>query len=184
MSNKKNNSKDVLLKICVSGMFAALICVATMLIQIPMPLDGYVHFGDCFILIAAWVLGPWYGAAAAGIGSAMADLLTHYVRYVPGTLVIKGLMAVAAAYIAHAFIKKSEKLRIPGFITGGAAAELIMVAGYYLYKATFLQRGWISTLANIPGNLIQGAFGLAGGAALITVIAKTHVLKKFRSYAV
>ena len=58
---EKSTSKDKLLKICVTAMFAALICVATMLIQIPSPLNGYVNFGDCFILIAAWVLGPVYG---------------------------------------------------------------------------------------------------------------------------
>lgn len=32
---EKSTSKDKLLKICVTAMFAALICVATMLIQIP-----------------------------------------------------------------------------------------------------------------------------------------------------
>ena len=50
---EKSTSKDKLLKICVTAMFAALMCVATMLIQIPSPLNGYVNFGDCFILIAA-----------------------------------------------------------------------------------------------------------------------------------
>ena len=78
---EKSTSKDKLLKICVTAMFAALICVATMLIQIPSPLNGYVNFGDCFILIAAWVLGPVYGFAAGGIGSALAcsrDMFTTF----------------------------------------------------------------------------------------------------------
>ena len=164
-------------------MFTALICVATMVIQIPAPLAGYVHFGDCFILIAAWVLGPWWGFAAGGIGSALADLFTGYAVYVPGTLIIKGLMAVAAAYIVSAFVKKSDKLRLTGFAVGGFSAELIMVVGYYLYKAVFMQRGWIPTLANIPSNCVQGAFGLVLGVVLIQVIAKTRVLKRFPSYA-
>lgn len=175
--------KEQILKLCVTGMFTALICVATMVIQIPAPLAGYVHFGDCFILIAAWILGPWYGFAAGGIGSALADLLTGYAHYVPGTLIIKGLMAVAAALIVRAFIKKSDKLRLPGFVVSGLAAEVIMVAGYYLYKATFLQRGFIATLANIPSNCVQGAFGLVLGVVLIQIIVKTPVVKKFHVYA-
>lgn len=183
MNKSKKMTREQLLKLCFSGMFAALICVATMVIQIPAPLAGYVHFGDCFILIAAWVLGPWYGFAAGGIGSALADLLTGYAHYVPGTLIIKGLMAVAAALIFHALASKSDKHRLPGFIVSGLAAELIMVAGYYLYKATFLQRGWIATLANIPSNCVQGAFGLVFGVVLIQIIVKTGLPKKFPVYS-
>lgn len=184
--NKETKTKQIhetLLKICFTGMFAALICVGTMVIQIPAPLAGYVHFGDCFILIAAWVLGPWYGFVAGGVGSALADLLTGYAHYVPGTLIIKGLMAMAAALIFSVLIKRSAKLRFPAYIVSGLAAELIMVAGYYLYKATFLQRGWIATLANIPSNCIQGAFGLVLGVVLIQVIVKTGLQKKFPVYS-
>lgn len=184
MKKEKNNSKELLLKLCISGMFAALICVATMIIRIPSPLGGYVNFGDCFILIAAWVLGPVYGFAAGGIGSAMADLLSGYVHYVPGTFVIKGLIAVAAALIVRVFMKKNEKLRFPGFIVGGITGEIIMAGGYYLYAATALGKGFEAALDSVPGNIVQGAFGVVLGVVLAQLIAKTHVLKKFRSYAV
>lgn len=185
MDKEKINSKELLLKLCVSGMFAALICVATMIIQIPSPATkGYLNFGDCFILIAAWVLGPVYGFAAGGIGSAMADLLSGYTLYVPGTFVIKGLIAVAAALIVRAFMKKNEKLRLPGFIVGGITGEIIMVSGYYLYAATALGKGFATAFDSVPGNIVQGAFGVVLGVVLAQLIAKTHVLKKFSSYAV
>ena len=181
----KKNTKDTLLRLCVSGMFAALICVATMLIQIPMPAThGYIHFGDCFILMAAWVLGPVYGFAAGGIGSALADLLTGYTHYVLGTFVIKGLIAVIAALIVRAFMRKNEKLRFPGYVIGGIAGEAFMVGGYYLYAATALGKGFIVALDSVLGNVVQGVFGVVTGVILAQVIAKTHVLKKFGSYAV
>ena len=181
----KKNTKDTLIKLCVSGMFAALICVATMLIQIPMTAtQGYLHFGDCFILIAAWVLGPVYGFAAGGIGSALADYFTGYIHYVPGTFVIKGFIAVIAALIVHAFIKRSDKLRFSGYVIGGIAGEAFMVGGYYLYAATALGKGLIVALDSVFGNVVQGAFGVAVGVVLAQVIANTHVRKKFGSYAV
>lgn len=183
MNKEIKTTHKTLLKICFSGMFAALICAATAVIQIPTALFGYLNFGDCFILIAAWMLGPWYGFAAGGIGSALADLLTGYAHYVPGTLIIKGLMAMAAALIFSALVKRADKLRFPAYIVSGLAAELIMVAGYYLYKATFLQRGWIATLANIPTNCVQGAIGLVLGVALIQIIVKTGLQKKFPVYS-
>lgn len=61
-------------KLVLSAMFAALSCAATMVIQIPIA-TGYLNFGDGLCLLAGWILGPWYGFAAAGLGSALADLL-------------------------------------------------------------------------------------------------------------
>lgn len=178
------NAKVTLIKLCASGMFAALICAATMLIQIPSPTHGYVNFGDCFILIAAWVLGPVYGFAAGGIGSALADYFTGYIHYIPGTFVIKGLVAVAAALIVRIFLKRGEKLRLPGYIAGGVAGEALMVGGYYLYSAAALGKGFIAALDSVPGNFFQGAVGVTAGVILAQTIAKTHVLKKFGAYAV
>lgn len=177
------NRDNRLVRLCVAAMFAALICVSTMLIQIPTPLNGYVNFGDCFILIAAWVLGPVYGFAAGGIGSALADLFTGYGLYAPATLVVKGLIAVAAALIAHAVIKKNENLRAPAYISGAVAGELIMVGGYYLYSALLLG-SFEAAGADAAGNAIQGAFGVIGAVVMIQVIARTKVLSKFDCYAV
>lgn len=177
MSNK-TKGREKLLRLCFAGMFAALIFVATYLIQIPAPLGGYLNLGDCFILIAAWVLGPVYGFAAGGLGSALADIVSGYAVYAPGTFVIKGLIAAAASLIAHAFVKKNEKLRVPGFISGAVAGELIMIAGYYLYDAAVLGFGFIATLANLPSNLIQGAVGAVLGVAISVVIAQTKALKR------
>ena len=61
-------------KLVLSAMFAALSYAATMVIQIPIA-TGYLNFGDGLCLLAGWILGPWYGFAAAGLGSALADLL-------------------------------------------------------------------------------------------------------------
>lgn len=64
-------------KLVLSALMAALVYVATSIIQIPSPVNGYVNLGDCFVLLSGWLLGPWYGAAAAGIaiGLALAVLL-------------------------------------------------------------------------------------------------------------
>lgn len=183
MNKEKQTSHEKLLRLCFAAMFAALIFVATKLIQINTLTGGYVNFGDCFILIAAWTLGPVYGFAAAGIGSALSDLM-GYAQYVPGTFFIKGMMAIAAALIVRAFIKKSVKAQLPGLIVGALSAEIIMIVGYYLYEATLLGYGFAGALEGIPANCLQGAFGAVFGVILFKVIAKTGVLKKMNAYAV
>ena len=72
------NTPNKTLKLVVAALFAALTTVATMFIQIP-TLKGYIHLGDCFVILSGILLGPVYGACAAGIGSMLADVLTGYV---------------------------------------------------------------------------------------------------------
>ena len=109
-------------KLVLSALMAALCTVMTMVIQVPSPMQGYVNLGDCAVLISAWMLGPLYGGAAAGIGSALADLLSGYAHYVPGTFAIKFLMAAAAALILRAMTKKAPSAMLAGQAAGGVAA--------------------------------------------------------------
>ncbi len=184
MNKSKKMTREQLLKLCFSGMFAALICVATILIRIPAPLgEGFLNLGDCFILIAAWTVGPWYGFAAGAIGSALADIFGGAPLYAPGTFVIKGLIALTAALIFHALSSKSSKLRVLGLIIGALVGEAVMVAGYYLYDAVILGYGFVPTLVNVPQNLIQGALGAVIGVVLMPVILKTGLQKKFPVYS-
>ncbi|MBQ1334585.1 MAG: ECF transporter S component, partial [Clostridia bacterium] len=60
-------------RIIMVSLFAALVCVATMVIRIPSPTGGYINPGDAVVLLAAFLLGPIWGAVAAAIGSSLAD---------------------------------------------------------------------------------------------------------------
>lgn len=46
------------------------------------------------VFLSVLVLGWRYGAMAAGVGSALADIISGYAQWAPATLVIKTLMAV------------------------------------------------------------------------------------------
>ena len=70
-------------KLTVTALFMAMCCVSTMFLSVPSG-GGYTNLGDAFVLLGAMLLGPWYGLAAGGIGSALADLLTGYAYYAPG----------------------------------------------------------------------------------------------------
>jgi len=117
--------KNTTQKIVISSMFAALVCVATMLIKIPSPLKGYINLGDGIVLLAAWILPLPYGMAAAGLGSALADLFSGYVVYAPATFIIKALMAVVAYSFYKLFAKKTKSTG--SRILSGVLAELVMI---------------------------------------------------------
>lgn len=166
MSDKK------IRKLVISAMMAALTYVATMVIQIPSPMNGYVNLGDCFVLLCGWLLGPWYGGAAAGIGSMLTDLLSGYGHYAPGTFVIKGLDALVAALLFRTMGRTSTAALVSGLV-----GEAIMVAGYFGYAALLLGKG-LGAAASIPGNLVQAALGLLIGFLLLKVLQKTRTAEK------
>lgn len=159
-----NNQK--VRKLVLSALMAALVYVATSIIQIPSPVNGYVNLGDCFVLLSGWLLGPWYGAAA-GIGSMLVDLLSGYGHYVPGTLIIKGVDALAAALIFRAMGRSKTAL-----LVSGTVGEIIMVVGYFFYASLILSKG-LAAAASIPGNIVQGIAGVTIGMALAMVLQKT-----------
>ena len=159
-------------KLVMSALLAALVFVATMVIRIPSPTGGYVNLGDCFVLLSGWLLGPWYGAAAAGIGAMLTDLLAGYTYYAPATLVIKALDAMVAALIWRSMGRKRGSL-----IVSGVVGELIMTAGYFAFTALLLGKG-LGAALSIPGDLIQGATGIVLGIVLMKLFERTKVLEK------
>lgn len=93
MSNTKT------LKLVMSALLAAMTCVATMVIKIPITTTGgYINLGDCIVLLSGILLGSLYGGLAADIGSALADLFSGYVAFLPATFLIKGFMAVIMGF--------------------------------------------------------------------------------------
>ena len=151
----KNRTKTLV----VTSMLAALIFVITFLIAIPVPsTSAYVNIGDSVIYCAGMLVGGPWAAAAAGIGSALADWAFGVPVYIPATLIIKALMGFTCALI----MKNGQFPRfVLACVTGGA----IMVVGYGLYEAVFMG-GWGYITVTLIPNLIQWAGGVAGGLAL------------------
>ena len=160
-------------KIAVAAMFAALACVATMIIKIPTPLKGYVNLGDCVVLLCGAMLSPAYAFLAAGIGSALADVLSGYMTYAPITFLIKGVMALVVFALFKLINKKG--LKQPTKILPLILAEIIMVGGYFIFEG-FLY-GFAPSAANIPANAIQGVAGIIFGFVLIKAFEKIKLFK-------
>lgn len=149
-----------------AAMFTALTFVATYIIKLPTPTMGYIHIGDCFVILSGIFLGPAVGALAAGLGSALSDLIGGYTLFVPGTFVIKALMAAVAAWI----FKALKKHTFAATLAAGIGAEAVMVAGYFGYNILItgfsgnadvsLAAAAAASAAEIPFNLVQGTVGI------------------------
>ena len=161
-------------KIVFSALFSALTCVATMLIKIPSPMQGYLNLGDCVVLLSAWLLPPVYGFCSAGLGSMLADLFSGYATYAPATFIIKGVMALIAHF---GFKLLSKRLKsIVSQIISGAIAEIFMVLGYLAFESCLY--GFVPSLVNVLPNGCQGLAGLVLGVLLIKIFEKNKIILK------
>lgn len=152
MESRFRKQNLVLLQIVFSGVFAALVAVATLLVQIPIPATkGYVNVGDVMIFVGALTFGPIVGGFSGSVGSAIADVVSGYAFYAPFTFFIKGIEGVLAGLISNG---KSTKRAVIAVILGGAE----MVIGYFLAEFFPLQFGW-AALGEVPFNILQIALG-------------------------
>ena len=172
MNLNRNNKVRMM---TLAARLAAFTAVATIMIQIPTPTKGYVNLGDCIVNIAAWVLGPAYGAAAAGIGSSLADIISGYTMYAPVTLVIKALMAVVSFYVFN--LTKDRFKGIISTVIAASAAELVMVTGYTLYEV-IIYHSWSYAVVGIPGNIAQSVMGIISSAAVYELVIKKIPVRK------
>ena len=162
-------------KLAFASLFAALTFVATW-VAFPTPLGGNVNLGDCILLVSAWLsLEPW-SIFTAAIGASLADLAAGYAIYAPATFVIKALMVLVAVLIKRGMPKLPTVWRA---LLSGAIAELVMVAGYFLYEGILY--GFVAALVNIPFNLVQGGIAITAATVLFFVLSRMPLPEGLRS---
>ncbi len=166
--------KITTIKLVMTALFIALTMVGTMFITVPLP-TGYANLGDAFVLIAVFVLGPFWGTIAGGVGSGLADLF-GWITYAPGTLIIKSLMAITA-YFIYIALKKSTKKEMLAQIIAGAVGAVVMAVGYFIYETIFFVTAGVA-IVSLPYNLIQGSLGVVVAVMVMRVLKATKIFEK------
>ena len=154
---------------CMSGVFTALVFVVTAYLHIPTN-NGYIHVGDGLIYLSACLL-PWPYAMVVGAGGAfLADCLTGFAIWAPGSVIIKALTVLF-------FTSKNEKVVNLRNSLALVPATLMCVGGYYLYEA-LLYSNFVSPLAGIPASLTQSLASAVVFVAIGLAIDKMKIKSK------
>ncbi len=161
--------KNIIKLTCISGIFSALVFVITAYLHIPTH-NGYVHCGDGVIFLAACVLPMPYSIIVGALGALLADLLTGFAIWAPGSMIIKGLLALLFTCKSNKIITKRNLLML-------LPAALISAAGYYLYEALVIG-SFTASLVGIPGSLVQALASSIVYVAIGAAMDKYNVKKK------
>lgn len=146
----------------MAALFMAITCVCTMFLKIPTA-AGYVHLGTMVVFLGIYVLGWKYGTLAGAVGTALADLLSGYAIWAPGSL---GVLLIAT-FIYGGLINRVDKKY--GGITkspkveetaGVILATLIFTLGYFMYGGAVVYDSFAAALLVVIPNLIQVLVGI------------------------
>ena len=100
-------------KLIQTALLAALCFVSFTYLQIKIPVPGgdatSLHIGNTFCVLAALLLGGWYGGLAGAIGMTIADLIDPvYIIVAPKTFILKLCIGLITGLIAHKIAKIGE----------------------------------------------------------------------------
>ena len=104
---------ETLIKLAQTGLLAALCFVTFTVGQIKIPLPGggatSFHVGNAFCVLAALILGGWYGGLAGAIGMGIADIIDPvYITGAPKTFILKLCIGLIVGLVAHRIAKINE----------------------------------------------------------------------------
>ncbi|HEY5583631.1 MAG TPA: ECF transporter S component [Ruminiclostridium sp.] len=174
-------------KLVLNALMIAVVFLITYLpfLRIPSPIPGgYFNIGDAAIMITAILLGKKSGFIAGAIGSALADLACGSFIFVPITFIVKGLEGYIVGAIANKNSGRAPSRAVQ--IISLAVGALVMVLGYFVFELTIIRLidkslAFTAIVAEIPGNLIQGAVSAILAYAFITIMFKTNIGKQLRN---
>lgn len=161
MKNKK------IAKLTQSAILAALCFVTFTYLQIKIPVPGgdatSIHFGNVFLVLAALLIGGFYGGLAGAIGMTIADIMDPvYILVAPKTFVLKLCIGLIVGLIAHRIgrinhtndPKKVFKYALSGSIIGMAFNVFADPIVGYFYKIYVL--GHPADVASVLAKLSAG----------------------------
>ncbi len=191
---ERNKQHRTLLKLCATAMMIAIVFVGNYLrVKIPVPLGGVTSFTLANILCAlsGILLGPVHGFLAAGLGSAIFDLMDPaYVAEAPITFCTKGMYGLIAGLVLHTVFKSAKDKYGPQLVATICAAVTYMVLYLfknYFYNGMFIQgftqpeQCWALVISKIPATLFNGGIAIVVapilGVALMKALRRAHLDK-------
>lgn len=169
-------------KLVLTGLMAALSYVAFTYLKIPIPTFGgdmvALHIGNAFCVLAALLLGGFYGGLAGSLGMTIADLIDPaYVTSAPKTFVLKLCIGLIAGFVAHRIAHITDnhdskyvfKWTLISSIAGlGFNVVMDPIAGFF-YKNYVL--GVESSAAKIMSTWAAGVTFINAVAGTVVVVA-------------
>ncbi len=142
-----------------------------------------IHFGNVFCVLAALLIGGYWGGLAGAIGLSIADLTSAYAMYTPTTFLLKLLIGLVVGLIAHNIAKISKHHKRTYIVVWTILASIAGMA-FNTIASPLVNYLYLTYLVGIPqdltANLAKIATAVSGVNALTTVVISSTLYLTLR----
>ena len=151
---KKKDKTDIK-RLTQAGLLTALCYIGFAFFKIDIPAGtekASFHFGNVFCVLAALLLGGYWGGLAGAIGMTIGDLTTAYVTSAPKTFLLKLCIGLIVGLIAHVIFQLS-RTHSRKYITGVTILACLCGMGFNMVADPLVGYFYKMYLLGIPQEL-------------------------------
>lgn len=175
-------------KLVFAALMAALTVAGSALrIKVPLDVTGFsaFHLGNILCALSGILLGPWLGGLAAGLGSAIYDMLDPvYISECWLTFLMKGAYGVLSGLIFKSIRGGKHNYYLSalcGSIAGAVGYAVLYLSKSYFYSGRLLhglthEAAMVSVVGKLPATIFNALIAVTCAPVLALAISKA--LKK------
>jgi len=169
MKNKNEENDKLALRISLVAVLTAVVVLFTLIVRIPTS-RGYLNLCDVAIFFTAFIFSPGISFIVAGLGTALADIISGYAQWALISFLVHGFEGFMVAFIVLKSKKITNKIIVGVF--AGIAGIIIVSGGYFLGGGVLVN--FQVALVEVPMNIIQSAVGAIFGFIVSQAVRKAY----------
>lgn len=173
---RKSQQADIK-RLAQAGLLAALCYIGFAFFKIDIPVGPEktaFHFGNVFCVLAALLLGGYWGGLAGAVGMTIADLTTSYVTSAPKTFLLKLCIGLIVGLVAHGIFRLGQAREGKKVLVATVAAAFCGMA-FNVVADPLVGYFYKSYLLGVPQDIASALAKIAtlttGVNAVVAVIA-------------
>lgn len=144
-------------RLAQAGLLTALCYIGFAFFKIDIPAGtekASFHFGNVFCVLAALLLGGYWGGLAGAVGMTIGDLTTTYVTSAPKTFLLKLCIGLIVGLIAHVIFKLSRE-HSPKYVTGVTILACVCGMGFNVVADPIVGYFYKTYLFGVPQDITK-----------------------------
>lgn len=166
-------------RLAQAGLLAALCYIGFSFFKVDIPVGTEktaFHLGNVFCVLAALLLGGYWGGLAGAIGMTIGDLTTAYVTSAPKTFFLKLMIGLIVGFVAHKLLKISEEHTVK-YVTGATIAASVCGMGFNVVADPLVGYFYKTYLLGVPQDIAKALAKMSTVTtfvnAIVAVVATT-----------
>lgn len=159
-------------RLAQAGLLAALCYIGFAVFKIDIPVGPEktaFHFGNVFCVLAALLLGGYWGGLAGAIGMTLADLTTAYVTSAPKTFLLKLCIGLIVGLVAHNIFKLSRD-HSPRYVTGATILACVCGLGFNIVADPLAGYFYKTYLLGVPQDISSAVSKMAAVTTAVNAV--------------